>query len=66
MRLLSRLLYSEWASPTSPPISTSTDDDFLEAMRWKDLEIRTGEPVELPADYGRLRAFLLDTPGRTD
>jgi len=27
----------------------------------RDLEKRTGEPVELPADYGRLRAFLLDT-----
>ena len=25
----------------------------------KDLEKRTGEPVELPADYGRLRSFLL-------
>ena len=27
----------------------------------RDLEKRSGEPVELPADYGRLRAFLLDT-----
>ena len=27
----------------------------------RDLEKRTGGPVELPADYGRLRAFLLDT-----
>jgi threonine synthase len=27
----------------------------------KDLDQRTGEPVELPADYNRLRAFLLDT-----
>jgi len=27
----------------------------------RDLEKRTGEPVDLPADYGRLRAFLLDT-----
>ena len=32
----------------------------------RDLEKRTGEPVELPADYGRLRAFLLDTLKRTD
>ena len=32
----------------------------------KDLEKRTGEAVELPADYGRLRAFLLDTLKSTD
>ena len=32
----------------------------------KDLEKRTGEPVELPADYGRLRSFLLDTLKGTD
>ena len=32
----------------------------------RDLEKRTGEPVELPADYGRLRAFLLDTLKGTD
>jgi threonine synthase len=32
----------------------------------KDLDKRTGEPVELPADYGRLRAFLLDTLKGTD
>ena len=31
-----------------------------------DLEKRTGEAVELPADYGRLRAFLLDTLKGTD
>jgi len=31
-----------------------------------DLEKRTGEPVELPADYGRLRAFLLETLRGTD
>jgi len=32
----------------------------------RDLGKRTGEPVELPADYGRLRAFLLDTLKGTD
>jgi threonine synthase len=32
----------------------------------KDLDKRTGEPVELPADYGRLRSFLLDTLKGTD
>jgi threonine synthase len=32
----------------------------------KDLDKRTGEPVELPADYGRLRTFLLDTLKGTD
>jgi threonine synthase len=32
----------------------------------KDLDKRTGEPVELPADYGRLRNFLLDTLKGTD
>lgn len=31
-----------------------------------ELEKRTGEAVELPADYGRLRAFLLDTLKGTD
>jgi threonine synthase len=32
----------------------------------KDLDKRTGEPVDLPADYGRLRSFLLDTLKGTD
>jgi len=32
----------------------------------KDLDKRTGDPVELPADYGRLRSFLLDTLKGTD
>ena len=32
----------------------------------KDLDRRTGAPIELPADYGRLRAFLLDTLKGTD
>jgi threonine synthase len=32
----------------------------------KDLDKRTGEPVELPADYDRLRTFLLDTLKGTD
>ncbi len=32
----------------------------------KDLDKRTGEPVELPADYSRLRSFLLDTLRRDD
>ncbi|MCU0584198.1 MAG: threonine synthase [Syntrophales bacterium] len=44
-------------------------DEIVELLRitpevpqsMKDLEKRTGEAVELPADYGRLRAFLLDT-----
>ncbi len=32
----------------------------------KDLDKRAGEPVELPADYSRLRSFLLDTLKGTD
>ena len=44
-------------------------DEIVELLRitpevpqsMKELEKRTGEAVELPADYGRLRAFLLDT-----
>ena len=32
----------------------------------KDLDSRPGEPVFLPADYGRLRAYLLDTLKGTD
>jgi threonine synthase len=32
----------------------------------RDLDKRTGDPVELPADYGRLRSFLLDTLKGTD
>ena len=32
----------------------------------KDLAKRTGEPVELPANYSRLRSFLLDTLKGTD
>jgi len=32
----------------------------------KDLDKRTGEPVDLPADYNRLRTFLLDTLKGTD
>jgi threonine synthase len=32
----------------------------------KDLDKRTGAPVELPAEYSRLRSFLLDTLKGTD
>ncbi len=35
-------------------------------LSMKDLDKRTGEPVDLPADYERLRAFLLDTLRGTD
>ena len=36
------------------------------APSMKDLDKRTGEPVDLPADYDSLRTFLLDTLKGTD